>query len=268
MKYLLLIVFITCVSACNNEKQSTQNKIPQSNQTSTGSRPRDLDQAVKALDAIVNPVEKTNFKNKAEKKGVSEWHMSFGLIIRNKWIRNDKGSALRNYFNRLGVSHPDDMSSIILTSYHRQLNNKPIDIKQQLITYKKYWSEIEDCAAKADRVAAETYSRYNICDTLTIMMPVTGEGEGANALVYNCPDNFWRYNPAKDLKFTAIIIDKYIINSESNAFFKLQILSMNHKSMQIIGQPATVNSVISLSLKYFNSLLLLPQSAVQSHPKG
>ncbi len=268
MKYLLLIIFITCVFACNNEPQSSQNKISQGNQTSIGSQPRDLNQAVQALDTILNPVEKISFKNKTEEKGVSEWHMSVGLTIRNKWIRNDSGSALREYFRRLGITHPDDMSSIILTSYHRKLNHRPIDIDQQLITYKKYWSEIEDCATEADRVAAETYSKYNTRDTLTIMMPVTGEGDDATALIYNCPDKLWHYNPAKDLKFTAIITGKYIINNRSNAFFKLQILSMNHKSIRITGEPATVNSVISLSLKYVNSLIFLPQSAAQSHPKG
>lgn len=42
-----------------------------------------------------------------------------------------KGSRLAEYFNRHDIRHPDDMSTIILTSFWRHLNNEPIEFEQQ-----------------------------------------------------------------------------------------------------------------------------------------
>ena len=44
-------------------------------------------------------------------------------------------------FNSLGIQHPDDMSTIIMVSAYRALNNKPIRMKQQIKFYKNYWEK-------------------------------------------------------------------------------------------------------------------------------
>ena len=38
----------------------------------------------------------------------------------------------------------DDMSSIIITSYYRYLNNLPINLNEQVEYYKEYWKNIND----------------------------------------------------------------------------------------------------------------------------
>lgn len=49
-------------------------------------------------------------------------HFGFGMWIRNNWNLWG-GSRLSIYFNQKGIHHPDDMSGIILVSYHRHLND-------------------------------------------------------------------------------------------------------------------------------------------------
>jgi len=49
------------------------------------------------------------------------------------------GSRLSKYFNNLGIYHPDDMSGIILDSYHRYLTGKKIKLDEQVGYYKAYW---------------------------------------------------------------------------------------------------------------------------------
>ncbi len=71
------------------------------------------------------------------------YHMSFGLWIRNNWGLWAE-SLLKDFFNSYEIFHPDDMSSIIITSYYRNLNDLPIDLSEQVEYYKEYWKNIDD----------------------------------------------------------------------------------------------------------------------------
>ncbi len=70
------------------------------------------------------------------------YHMGLG-----RWIRNSfglwGGSNLAQHFNENGVYHPDDMSSIILDSFWRELNNKPIRPQEKGDFYEKYWESLD-----------------------------------------------------------------------------------------------------------------------------
>jgi hypothetical protein len=48
---------------------------------------------------------------------------------------------LNQWFNLIGISHADDMSSIISASFHRKLNGKPILLEQQVKFYQNYWKK-------------------------------------------------------------------------------------------------------------------------------
>lgn len=58
--------------------------------------------------------------------------------MRNNWGLWS-GSRLAKYFNEMGIFHPDDMSGIILTSFHRHLNGKDLQLDQQIKYYQEYW---------------------------------------------------------------------------------------------------------------------------------
>ena len=65
------------------------------------------------------------------------------MSIRNGWKLWAGTSKISKFFRDLGVHHPDDMSSIILTSLHRKLNKKPIQLEEQVRYYRDYWAELK-----------------------------------------------------------------------------------------------------------------------------
>lgn len=100
--------------------------------------PTDLEDCFVQLDSIWNDSTKAEFRELSESQFVGRSHFSTGLWMRNKW-KLWKKSRLARYFNDLGIFHPDDMSGIILTSYHRRLLGKDILLHQQIEGYQLYW---------------------------------------------------------------------------------------------------------------------------------
>ena len=75
------------------------------------------------------------------KKGTLGENSNYCFIL-GLWIRTNwglwEGSRLARYFNRLEIQHPDDMSQIILDTFWRYLNRKPIELEMEIIECKKY----------------------------------------------------------------------------------------------------------------------------------
>lgn len=68
-----------------------------------------------------------------------KYHHSTGRKIRNEWGLWGQNSELYMWFCSVDISHPDDMSGIILTTLHRILNKKPVKLAEQVKEYQKYW---------------------------------------------------------------------------------------------------------------------------------
>ena len=79
--------------------------------------PKDLDDCIVELEKLLPPdlAEDINQSN-----DVFKYHLNLGVWIRNHWGLW-KGSRLSDYFNRRGVTHPGDMSHIILAYFKRYL---------------------------------------------------------------------------------------------------------------------------------------------------
>jgi len=105
-----------------------------------------IEEIIDELDSVGQLKE---FKHTPE-KGLVSYHHSLGRYIRNS--RNMWGSEedtmgkwlLKEWFESKGITHPDDMSSIIILSAHRHLNNKDIKLEAQIEHYKKYWKDMEN----------------------------------------------------------------------------------------------------------------------------
>ena len=102
--------------------------------------PKDLNDCFKEMDSLFAKELKGEIKSKTENDFTTNSHFGFGLWIRNNWALW-KGSRLSDFFNSKGISHPDDMSGIILTSYHRKLNGIDIELDKQIKHYQDYWAE-------------------------------------------------------------------------------------------------------------------------------
>jgi hypothetical protein len=113
--------------------------------------PDTMEEAYRFLDAKIPPDQREQFKQKTERDAVTDAHFGLGMHIRNYWFRSGK-SALPGLLYSLGARDLDDVSSMVLTSYWRYLNNKPIELEQQGAYYKRWWEEqnrlIEDAPQK------------------------------------------------------------------------------------------------------------------------
>lgn len=80
------------------------------------------------------------------------YHFGIGMWMRNNWGLWDKESDLHKWFASHGITHADDMSGIILTSFRRRLLGQPIGFEQQVENYKSYWRQMEDVRASGKTV--------------------------------------------------------------------------------------------------------------------
>jgi len=92
--------------------------------------PRSLEECFAVLKARLSKESLEKFKNEGEEVAVSEkfW---LGIWIRDVWGLWD-GSQLAKYFRDMGVDHPNDMSTIIMMSFHRYLNDEDIKLEEQI----------------------------------------------------------------------------------------------------------------------------------------
>lgn len=124
--------------------------------------PKDLKDCFVQINSFWNDSTKIQVKNWEEKEFAGKVHLSFGMWIRNNW-RLWGGSRLSKYFNDLGIYHPDDMSGIILDSYHRNLNNKEIKLDDQIKYYQDFW---ENSTKEEIKRRQEEFSEYKLRDTI------------------------------------------------------------------------------------------------------
>jgi len=100
--------------------------------------PKDLDDAFVELKKILDPKVLSELKQGKEAE-LAKYHFGLGMWMRNNWGLW-KGTRLADYFESLGILHPDDMSGIILTSFYRHLNGRPVRLDEQAEYYKAYWN--------------------------------------------------------------------------------------------------------------------------------
>lgn len=98
--------------------------------------PKTLNDALDYMDCVWT--DKEGFKNKSERDAVGDAHFAGGQWMRNGWGLWEGKNSLYKQFKSLGVTFPEDISSIILTSFHRRLNSKDINLNGQVQQYKEY----------------------------------------------------------------------------------------------------------------------------------
>jgi hypothetical protein len=99
--------------------------------------PTNLEDAFIELKKMLSPELLKEIKEGSEQNMI-QYHMSLGLWMRNNWSLW-AGSRLGEYFNGIGIFHPDDMSGIVLQSFWRHLNARPIRLEEQVAYYQRFW---------------------------------------------------------------------------------------------------------------------------------
>ena len=99
--------------------------------------PKNLEECFAELQKFLTPAQLNEFKNVKEEEVIARYHKTLGMWIRRQWGLWSE-SRLTEYFNGLGISQPDDMYYIILTAFHRKLNNEDIKLEEQIKEYQTY----------------------------------------------------------------------------------------------------------------------------------
>jgi hypothetical protein len=87
--------------------------------------PKDLEDCFVQLEKILTKEEMEKIRSEPE-SNMGQYFLELGARMRNDWgLRGN--SRLAEWFNSVGVHHPDDMSGIILNSFWRHLNGKSTD---------------------------------------------------------------------------------------------------------------------------------------------
>lgn len=102
--------------------------------------PKNIEDCIVQLDKMIDSNTKKWIKIKSESLFSYKAHHGLGMWIRNNWGLW-KISELSEYFNNLGIYHPDDMSGIIIDSYYRRINGLDIKLEEQINYYKNYWKK-------------------------------------------------------------------------------------------------------------------------------
>lgn len=105
-------------------------------------KPRNLEEAILLLmDDILEDEDIKELKLVGEENFVIFNHHQIGREIRNDWELGNKDTPIVKWFNEKGIYHSDDMSSIILKSFHRKICNKNINLNKQIKFYRDYWEK-------------------------------------------------------------------------------------------------------------------------------
>ena len=69
------------------------------------------------LDKLLPEIDKAEMQALSKRDDMIQYHLGLGMWIRNNWGLWG-GSRLQKYFRDKGITHPDNMSAIILNFYY------------------------------------------------------------------------------------------------------------------------------------------------------
>ena len=91
--------------------------------------PKDLTDAFIQLNKRIDEESKMAFKSVPEDTAAYKLFFSLGRWMTLNWGFYG-GSRLSHYLRDLGVTYPEDMARFIIITYHRNLNRKPLNVKE------------------------------------------------------------------------------------------------------------------------------------------
>jgi len=143
--------------------------------------PSSLSEALREFDHMLPEDVKASMRCGSE-GDMSHYHFALGLWVRNNWGLW-AGGPLAEHFRGLGINHPDDMSGIILTSYWRQLQKRPLELDAQVRYYQNYWAAHADpgvftCPNSGVDTAATIWFHAEIPPDRWVVYHVVDCGEG------------------------------------------------------------------------------------------
>ncbi|MEP2671568.1 MAG: DUF6794 domain-containing protein [Cyclobacteriaceae bacterium] len=130
-------------------------------------KPKNLDECIAKLDLMLTDADKDTIRSMDEDDFAISQHFNLGIHMRNYWgLWRKKG--LYHFFDSLGVTHPDNMSGIILVSFHRHLNDKTIDLDGQIRELNAEIQEMENQVSEGVSNSKNIWNSIQVGDTVLI----------------------------------------------------------------------------------------------------
>lgn len=118
--------------------------------------PADMAEAFAEFNRLIDQDSRKKFKSVPEEIAARKLHFSFGRWMTVNWSFYE-GSRFSHYLKKVGVTHPDDMARFVIISYHRYLNKKPLEVKEQVAFYQeKRKAELEARKSRGTVIHSET----------------------------------------------------------------------------------------------------------------
>ncbi|RBA28220.1 DUF6794 domain-containing protein [Flavobacterium tibetense] len=194
-KNLLIILYFLNLSCKDDQCQNYNNDF----------LPKNIIESIDYLECKLNSSELESFKNTPEEDIIGKYHFTLGKYIRNEWEIWNGDTKLFVYFKEKGVSNPDKISSIILTSLHRKLNKKNIGFQEQISDYlnliEKSKVEFENSRLNSE----EYYATFKVGDSVEFGFEVDYNNDKKIVILKK---NYSEYHHPYSCKAKGIIVNK------------------------------------------------------------
>lgn len=119
------------------ERERAYNKRIQKEQLNGIYIPKDLPDAFSELNKLTSREARSKFLQMGEGDAMVKLHFSLGRWMRENWSLWE-GSRLSVYMNKMGATHPEMMSRVIVVAYHRYLTKTDLDLKTLISQVEQY----------------------------------------------------------------------------------------------------------------------------------
>jgi len=99
--------------------------------------PHDIEGCMQQIDKLFDDSTKAVCQRISKESEAIEFNNKYSETLQNSWGLWTTVISLTKYFYLHGVTSPKDMTLLIFNSYHKKINNQPIDFYRQLSEYFK-----------------------------------------------------------------------------------------------------------------------------------
>ena len=117
--------------------------------------PASLEEAFEEMKALSDPAALTKLKLGEEDEVVRGLHFGLGRWIRINW-NLEQGSRLSHYLRLQKIHRTDDMVDAVIRTFHRHLNDKPLDLETLVNDYDRKWNDLKKAKYEDGQTLSET----------------------------------------------------------------------------------------------------------------
>ena len=133
MRALTSVVLFVCLSVAMAQKDTGEAKPEEDRKI-----PATLTEAHAELERLLHPKMLAEIDAMESEDEMAKYHFSLGMAIRNRWGLW-RGSPLAKQMQKMGFTHADDMSSVILKTFWCKRHKQDFRLQERAAHYKAYW---------------------------------------------------------------------------------------------------------------------------------